>query len=263
MCGRSGDQASVSQPHPPWAERMVSFRRIGAGKPLIVIHGFLGGAGVWLGQQVGLKRLFDVVAVDLPGFAGSPLGNAPKSMQAFVAEIMTLADSLKFEKFSLMGWSFGGMIAQQAALDHPHRIERLVLVGTAAIGELPQRFETWSQTLTRIASEGVGATLERTVRTWFVSGEADPFFRTCYDACKGASEAACANAINAMRPWTAKDRLGQIRNPTLVIVGGIGIVRQRPAIHLSFGKVCPLPICASYPAAHMVRTWNSPTSSIV
>ena len=235
---------------------MVSFRRIGAGKPLIAVHGFLGGAGVWLQQQVGLKRLFDVVAVDLPGFAGSPLGNAPKSMQAFVAEIMTLADSLKFEQFSLMGWSFGGMIAQQAALDHPHRIERLVLAGTAAIGELPQRFETWSQTLARIASEGVGATMERTVRTWFVSGEADPFFRTCYDVCKGASETACANAISAMRPWSAKDRLAQIRNPTLVIVGD----RDRSTTPsdsfalwqgLPSANLCILPGCAH--GAHMER----------
>ena len=83
----------------------------------------MGGSGVWLNQQVALKREFDVVAVDLPGFAGSPIGSAPRTMQGFVAELMALADSLGFERFSLGGWSFGGMIAQQAALNHPGRID--------------------------------------------------------------------------------------------------------------------------------------------
>jgi 2-hydroxy-6-oxonona-2,4-dienedioate hydrolase len=235
---------------------MLSFRRAGSGKPLIMIHGFLGGAEVWLSQQIGFKQIFDVVAVDLPGFAGSPIGNAPNTMQGFVAEIIALADNLKFDRFSLIGWSFGGMIAQQLALDYPQRVEQLVLAGTAAVGELPHRFETWSQTLSRIKSEGVAATTNRTVRTWFTSGDADPFFQTCLDACKDASEAACHNAINAMQPWSAEERLSEIRSPTLVIVGD----RDRSTTPkdswvlwkgLTSANLCILPGCAH--GAHMER----------
>ena len=50
----------------------LRYRRSGAGKPLILVHGFLGSAGVWLSQETGLKSVFDLIAVDLPGFAGSP-----------------------------------------------------------------------------------------------------------------------------------------------------------------------------------------------
>ena len=100
---------------------------------------------------------------------------SPHTMEGFAEEIFALADHLSLRKFSIVGWSFGGMIAQQAALEQPERIEHLVLTGTAGVGELPQRFETWSETLSRITSEGVVAALDRTVRTWFVSGEADPF----------------------------------------------------------------------------------------
>ena len=129
---------------------MLTYSRSGVGRPLVFVHGFLGGAGVWRGQLAGLKDGFDMVAVDLPGFAGSPMGSAPETMSGFVAEVMALADALEFRRFSLVGWSFGGMIAQQAALEHPQRIERLVLAGTAGVGELPRRFETWSETLSRI-----------------------------------------------------------------------------------------------------------------
>src|SRR5262245_16797366 len=133
---------------------MLSFHRSGIGKPLILIHGFLGGKGVWLQQQIGFKKAFDTISVDLPGFGGSPIGTAPDSMQGFASDVIELVDSLRLERFSLLGWSFGGMIAQQIALDYPERIERLVLFGTASVGELPQRFETWSETLSHIASEG-------------------------------------------------------------------------------------------------------------
>jgi pimeloyl-ACP methyl ester carboxylesterase len=169
---------------------------------------------------------------------------------------MGLADSLGFERFSLAGWSFGGMIAQQAALEHPGRIERLVLAGTAGVGELPRRFETWSETLSRIQSQGVPSTFERTVRTWFVAGDADPFFETCRTACSGATEAACRGAINAMRPWRAADRLAEIRQPALVIVGD----RDRSTTvedslllwkGLPSADLCVLPRCAH--GAHMER----------
>ena len=234
----------------------LRYRRSGAGKPLILIHGFLGSAGVWLAQETGLRLAFDVIAVDLPGFAGSSDENVPHTMKGFVAEIIALVDRLGLRTFSLIGWSFGGMIAQQAALDHPERIERLVLAGTAGVGELPQRFETWSETLSRLNSDGVVAALDRTVRTWFVSGEADPFFRTCREACAGATIKACVGAIDAMRSWRAIERLGDIRQRALVVVGD----RDRSTTlndalvlfgGLSAAELCVLPNCAH--GAHMER----------
>jgi len=234
----------------------LRYRRSGAGKPLILVHGFLGSAGVWLAQEIGLKSAFDLIAVDLPGFAGSPRENAPHTMKGFAGEIFALADSLSLRTFSIVGWSFGGMIAQQAALEHPERIEQLVLTGTAGVGELPQRFETWSETLSRITSEGVVPALDRTVRTWFVSGEADPFYRTCREACAGATEEACVAAIDAMRPWRVIERLGDIRHRALVIVGD----RDRSTTltdalalwnGLSVASLCVLPNCAH--GAHMER----------
>lgn len=234
----------------------LRYRRSGAGKPLILIHGFLGSAGVWLAQETAFKLAFDVIAVDLPGFAGSPPGNAPNSMKGFAGEILALADSLNLQIFTIVGWSFGGMIAQQIALDYPERVERLVLAGTAGVGELPRRFETWSETRSRIVSEGVVAALDRTVRTWFISGEADPFFRTCREQCGGATEDGCVRAIEAMRPWRAIERLGEIRQKALVIVGD----KDRsttPADSfilwngLSAADLCVLPNCAH--GVHMER----------
>ena len=51
------------------------------------------------------------------------------------------------------------------------------------------------------------------LKTGTAANEADPFFPVCMDACEGASETACINAISAMQPWRAKDRLGEIAQP--------------------------------------------------
>jgi pimeloyl-ACP methyl ester carboxylesterase len=169
---------------------------------------------------------------------------------------MSLADELRLPKVFLVGWSFGGMIAQQAVLDHPERVEGLVLAGTAAVGELSHRFETWTETLSRISSEGITKTLDRTVRTWFACGESHPSYLRCRQACDGASEDACKGAIKAMRAWTSRHKLSRVKQPTLIIVGDRD--RSTPlsdSLDLLEGipgaQLCVLPGCAH--GAHMER----------
>ena len=50
---------------------MLNFERHGTGAPLLLQHGFLGGAGIWVPVLPAFTRHFDVVCPDLPGFAGS------------------------------------------------------------------------------------------------------------------------------------------------------------------------------------------------
>jgi pimeloyl-ACP methyl ester carboxylesterase len=185
----------------------------------VLIHGFLGGVGYWAPLATAANDLFDVIAVDLPGFAGSADIPAPDSVGGLSRCVVDLMDRLEIPQFSIVGFSMGGMVAMQTALDHPDRIDKLVLYGTSASGDLPNRFESWDASIERMRTQGVEATADKTVRSWFLEGETHPYYAACREACRGASAPSCMKLMRAMQVWNVRDRLGEIRAPSLVIVG--------------------------------------------
>jgi len=236
---------------------MYNYTRVGKkGRSLVLLHGFLGGTGYWTSVVTALKDHYDVISMDLPGFAGSAHLPAPNSVSGYAASVFTLMDELAVSKFSLLGFSVGGVIAQQAALDQPDRIASLVLYGSAAIGDLPNRFESWEASVERIRREGVEQVADRTVATWFVDGVRHPNHAACRAACRGANADSCVTVMRAMQRWTALDRLQELRAPTLVIVGDKDrSTRPSESIALWQGiggsLLCVLPDCAH--GAHMER----------
>lgn len=198
---------------------MLHYRRHGHGRTLVLLHGFVGSAGYWLPQETSFKSAFDVITIDLPAFAKSADVPAPDTIEGYGAAVFDLLDELGVDRFSLIGFSMGGMIAQQMALDRPARIDRLILYGTAAVGEMPSRFESWTQSIERLRDQGVVATTDNTVATWFVDGVKSPLHEVCRRACEGANLEGCITVMTAMQSWSAEKRLGEISMPTLVIVG--------------------------------------------
>ena len=198
---------------------MISFRRYGTGAPLLLQHGFLGGSGYWEPQFAAFGHQFDVIAPDLPGFAGSGHITAPKSLSSFAEVLVELLDRLEIECSDILGHSMGSMIALQLALDYPERVKRLVLYGCAPSGDLPDRFESVTSTIARIRTEGIERTADRVVQTWFVAGGNAPFADLCRDASRGATVESAVNALQAVANWDVVERLHEIAKPVLLICG--------------------------------------------
>ena len=101
------------------------------GAPLLFLHA-LGPASsaAFLGLGVGpLEEGYAVTAPDLPGYGGSPPVPPDDYAVPALAELMTrLADELGWDRFVLVGHSWGGAIACHVAAAHPERIRALVLV---------------------------------------------------------------------------------------------------------------------------------------
>lgn len=199
---------------------MIHYVRNGRGRhTLVLVHGFLGGTGYWVPTTTGLNDYFDFISVDLPGFGGSAQLPAPDSIGGLAASIIELVDSLGVKQFSVLGFSMGGMVAMELALEHGSRLHKLVLYGTAASGDLPDRFESWDASIERMQSQGVEPTADKTASSWFVEGAKHPFYPACREACRGASKEGAMKAMRGMQRWSARERLKSIKTPTLVIVG--------------------------------------------
>ena len=198
---------------------MLHYRRFGSGPTVVLQHGYLGGGGYFAILAAHLASYFDVIATDMPGLAGSTDELVPDSIPGIAESLMDTLTQLGVGQFALLGHSLGSMTALQAALDHPDRVEKLILYGSSATADLPDRFETFDETIARIESESVEITAARIAATWFVDGDQHPLYEFTKTAGAGASKEGAIRLMRGMVGWDVRDRLGDINMPTLVICG--------------------------------------------
>jgi len=104
-------------------------RRAGAGRPLLLLHGFTGSADEWAPLLPALAARRDVIAVDLIGHGRSSAPADPDryAMERCVADLLALLDQLGIGEAELLGYSMGGRVALQLAAAAPGRVRALLL----------------------------------------------------------------------------------------------------------------------------------------
>lgn len=101
----------------------------GSGEVLILLHGN-GENHSYFSHQIGhFYASYRVLAPDTRGHGDSPRGQAPFSIRQFARDLRDFMDERNIQKASILGFSDGGNIALQFALEHPERVERLILNG--------------------------------------------------------------------------------------------------------------------------------------
>ncbi|MBO6919563.1 MAG: alpha/beta hydrolase [Rhizobiaceae bacterium] len=179
----------------------------------------MGGAAQWELQRGALEQHFNVITPDLPGFASKADLKAPDTIQGFAEHILDELTALGVDRFLLLGHSMGGMIVQEMAAIAPDRIEKLVLYGTAATGNLPDRFESFATSKQRVETDGVEASARRISATWFLDYEAASEFENCARIAEQSSLQALHAGLDAMQAWSRIKNLDNISCPTLIIWG--------------------------------------------
>jgi len=111
----------------------VNYVEMGAGAPLVLVHGLSGVWQNWLEQVPHFSRSHRVIAVDLPGFGASPMPPWGISIPAYGRFLRDFCERLGIERCALAGNSMGGFIATEVAINDPERVEKLVLVSAAGI----------------------------------------------------------------------------------------------------------------------------------
>lgn len=105
----------------------IYYRVVGAGKPLVLVHGLSGSTRWWAKNIDSLANQFRLYLIDLIGFGQSQSGH-PFILDEAVFYLKKWLDYANLERASFVGHSMGGMIAADFTSDFPDRVERLVLV---------------------------------------------------------------------------------------------------------------------------------------
>jgi len=140
----------------------VHYRDLGprAAPAIVLVHGFAASTHAWDGWARALSGSYRVVVLDLPGhgLTRTPPGYVVRS-DSFEGVVDAATRRLGLARFTLAGNSMGGAVAWSYALDHPDRVERLVLVDAAG---WPRR-ERGGATIFKFINNPIGRRVLRTI----------------------------------------------------------------------------------------------------
>lgn len=116
----------------PGVELAVEVR--GDGPALVCVHGFGGAKEDFADHLDVLAARWRVITLDLRGHGDSdgPADPSTYSLDRLARDVEAVADAVGAGRFRLLGHSMGGMVARRVVLDHPERVDALVMMSTAA-----------------------------------------------------------------------------------------------------------------------------------
>jgi pimeloyl-ACP methyl ester carboxylesterase len=195
----------------------------GRGPPLILLHGVGLDRSMWQAQVYCFARSHSVIAYDLLGHGESAKIEGRVELEDFARQLEQLCSSLKLDGAKLVGFSFGGLIAQAFAAKHGARLAKLVLISTVYDRSPAERagVETRLETARREGPDSIyPAALERWFSPAFLAGQPE-FVQKLHHRMMDNDVGSFLRAyeIFASGDQELVGRLGMIACPTLVMTG--------------------------------------------
>jgi pimeloyl-ACP methyl ester carboxylesterase len=97
-----------------------------ANPALVLLHGGLGNADYFVNQIPAFSENYYVIAADSRGHGRTTMSDQQIGYALMASDVLALMDYLKIDTFSLVGWSDGGIIGLDIAINHPERLIKLV-----------------------------------------------------------------------------------------------------------------------------------------
>jgi pimeloyl-ACP methyl ester carboxylesterase len=212
--------------HVPVAGASLAVHTAGAGRPLVLLHGFPLDHRMWEAQAA-LADHFRLVAPDLRGFGGSP-GTVASSVEQLADDVADLLGALHVTTPAVIcGLSMGGYVAQHVAVRHPERVAALVLVDTKLEADTPEARAARDDLAAKVGRLGQGILADAMIPRLLADSPAArglphraateaALRRMILEQPVPAIQAALA-ALGARPDMT--DALRHVRVPTLLVVG--------------------------------------------
>ncbi len=243
-------------PKVPIRDLIMYYEEAGSGEPLLLIMGLGGDLQAWANQVPALSRHFRVITFDNRGAGRTSAPDRPYSIEGMAEDTVALMDRLGIEKAHILGFSMGGYIAQEIAIHHPKRVNKLILLCTAPA------IDGFGRNVLRnfIDVRRSSMSREQVVRfmaTWLYSPELfddeERFRRALLNMLRNPyaqQDHAFIRQAEAILEWNPGDRVRQIEHETLVVCGKDDIlVPPRNARKLA--ELLPNAKLVELPGAHV------------
>lgn len=132
----SPDPLANAVPHfMPVPHGKIEYYKFGSGSPIILISGYAVNVSSWDSRFLAaLAKEHTVIIFDNRNVGGTYIHSGNYRSKDLANDLFALTQKLKLQKINVLGFSMGGMIAQQFAVLHPQAVENLILLNTAIAG---------------------------------------------------------------------------------------------------------------------------------
>lgn len=214
----------MSQGYAPVNGLRMYYEVHGEGRPLVLLHGGLLTIDLSFGQVwPALAADRQVIAAELQGHGRTADIDREMNLRYLAGDVAGLLDHLGVDRADVLGFSLGGGVALQLALDHPDRVGRLIL---ASIGYTADGFHEEISDPARHATSTRMPTAEdfAQMREAYARLAPDPGH---FDAFAAKTSQAAGN----LKGWTAEE-LGGLAAPTLLVFGDHDFIRLEHAVQM-------------------------------
>lgn len=113
---------------------IVHYEVYGRGRPVILLHGWLGSWGLWQETMAFLGQHYRTYALDFWGFGESGKKRNTYLVSDFVSLVDQFMDRLGIMQAPLVGHSMGGTVSLSVAIQYPERVQKVVIIGSPIVG---------------------------------------------------------------------------------------------------------------------------------
>jgi pimeloyl-[acyl-carrier protein] methyl ester esterase len=205
----------------------------GQGPDLVLLHGWAMHNGIWRSVRDALAQHFRLHLVDLPGHGLSPVCE-PGTLDHLTEIVATILP----ERCLLGGWSLGGQIAMQLALQQPQRVEKLVLISTTPCFAWQNDWPSgMDRKLLQMFLENLKLNYTTTINRFLtlqMSGDRDASkilsqLRKSFFQRAEPDPAALEKGLRILQHSDLRDRFGDIRQPVLIVHGDNDVITHPAA----------------------------------
>src|SRR5580692_8320221 len=193
----------------------------GSGEPLLLIMGLSYPSYMWHRSCPVFRKSYRTIALDNRGVGQSDAPPGVYSIALMASDAAAVLDAAGLESAHVFGASMGGMIAQEFALQYPHRVRSLVLGSTAAGG--PHAVQAQPEALEALRRREVTPEESKEAIIPFIYDPATPRERIDEDMLIRMkwypTSEGYMGQLQGIFGWEAYSRIAQISVPTLVIHG--------------------------------------------
>jgi len=201
----------------------LRYDRVGAGPAVLFIHGWASNRTVWERQVQVLRDRHTVLTVDLRGHGESSHPRTGYSLDALAGDLEHLVHGLGVPRLAVVGWSMGGLLAQELARRMGERVSALGLVSTTAGGfsdankPLAQPGRA-AEMKAALAADFRGFVRDLAVSV-FKEGAASPLLPWLVSQMQKTPPHAAAACFETMLAADLRPRLKKLKVPTAVLHG--------------------------------------------
>jgi pimeloyl-ACP methyl ester carboxylesterase len=236
---------------------IIHYETYGRGRPVLLLHGWLGSWALWRQTIEVLGKEFRTYALDFWGF-GESGGNKEKNnftVDNFVDLVYQFMDKLGIVKAPLIGHSMGGTVSLSTAMRYPEKVVKVAVIGSPITGSSLNLFLK----LAGYPSIASLLWLFPFIRTTLIGGIG---YMAANDGRKASnmilhdttqvSLQSFFQSIGTLRKTDLRPRLGEVKVPTLGVYGKKDIIvdpRQKDVLKagVKHAEICYLPNAGHFP----------------